>query len=238
MMLSHSIARSRVIAAAQLTPLGLRSQGYPTSTSLSLHLARSITSTSPRPLTSSPSSQSDQPASPVKRASEGPHPADLQHSWRHTRPEEDWCARHAVYSPTDVDAVKVTHRPTNSATDRLARGMVRLARWGFDFVTGYKHASPEAAREAARRAGKGELSVEEFQREGFVMTEKQWLARILFLESVAGVPGMVAAVLRHLRSLRLMQRDKGWITTLLQEAENERVSRPAHDRGPVNFTAS
>jgi len=55
------------------------------------------------------------------------------------------------------------------------------------------------------------------------MTESQWLARILFLESIAGVPGMVAATARHLRSLRLMQRDAGWIHTLLQEAENERM---------------
>ena len=30
--------------------------------------------------------------------------------------------------------------------------------------------------------------------------------RILFLESIAGVPGMVAATLRHLTSLRLMVR--------------------------------
>ena len=28
--------------------------------------------------------------------------------------------------------------------------------------------------------------------------------RILFLESIAGVPGMVAATLRHLKSIRLM----------------------------------
>lgn len=28
---------------------------------------------------------------------------------------------------------------------------------------------------------------------------------------------------RHLQSLRLMKRDGGWISTLLQEAENERV---------------
>lgn len=31
-------------------------------------------------------------------------------------------------------------------------------------------------------------------------------------------------MLRHLRSLRLMKNDNGWISTLLQEAENERVS--------------
>jgi ubiquinol oxidase len=34
---------------------------------------------------------------------------------------------------------------------------------------------------------------------------------------------MVAATLRHLTSLRLMRRDSGWIHTLLEEAENERM---------------
>ena len=54
------------------------------------------------------------------------------------------------------------------------------------------------------------------------MTESKWLQRMIFLETIAGVPGMVAGMLRHLRSLRLMQRDNGWIHTLLEEAENER----------------
>ena len=39
--------------------------------------------------------------------------------------------------------------------------------------------------------------------------------RIIFLETVAGVPGMVAAMMRHMMSLRRMQRDHGWIHTLL-----------------------
>ena len=39
----------------------------------------------------------------------------------------------------------------------------------------------------------------------------------------AGVPGMVGAMLRHLRSLRSFKRDHGWIHTLLEEAENERM---------------
>ena len=41
--------------------------------------------------------------------------------------------------------------------------------------------------------------------------------------SVAGVPGFTAAMVRHLHSLRRMQRDHGWIHTLLEEAENERM---------------
>ncbi|OPL21665.1 alternative oxidase, partial [Mytilus galloprovincialis] len=44
--------------------------------------------------------------------------------------------------------------------------------------------------------------------------ERKWVLRICFLETVAGVPGMVAAMLRHLSSLRRMQRDYGWIHTL------------------------
>ena len=34
---------------------------------------------------------------------------------------------------------------------------------------------------------------------------------------------MVAATLQHLKSLRRMQDDRGWIRTLLDEAENERM---------------
>jgi hypothetical protein len=46
---------------------------------------------------------------------------------------------------------------------------------------------------------------------------------MIFLETVAGVPGMVASMVRHMQSLRLMRRDGGWIHTLLAEAENERM---------------
>lgn len=34
---------------------------------------------------------------------------------------------------------------------------------------------------------------------------------------------MVAGMIRHLHSLRLMRKDRGWIHTLLEEAENERM---------------
>ena len=103
-----------------------------------------------------------------------------------------------------------------------------------DLVTGYNH--------PYRRDVKSSL---------FRMTEKKWITRFIFLESVAGVPGMVAAMLRHLKSLRRMRRDYGWyvaanpitmppitpfehtyltsqllfhrIETLLEEAYNERM---------------
>lgn len=54
------------------------------------------------------------------------------------------------------------------------------------------------------------------------MTIGKWVQRCLILETVAGVPGMVGGMARHLKSLRVMQRDKGWIHHLLEEADNER----------------
>jgi len=47
--------------------------------------------------------------------------------------------------------------------------------------------------------------------------------RAVVLETIAGVPGMVGGTLQHLHSLRRMQSDHGWIRTLLDEAENERM---------------
>ena len=47
--------------------------------------------------------------------------------------------------------------------------------------------------------------------------------RAVVLETVAAVPGMVGGMLNHLKSLRRMQDDRGWIKILLDEAENERA---------------
>lgn len=47
--------------------------------------------------------------------------------------------------------------------------------------------------------------------------------RAVVLETIAAVPGMVGGALQHLRSLRRMESDHGWIRTLLEEAENERM---------------
>ena len=53
--------------------------------------------------------------------------------------------------------------------------------------------------------------------------KKRYGHRAVVLETVAAVPGMVAGMIIHLRSLRKMQDDEGWIKTLLDEAENERM---------------
>jgi ubiquinol oxidase len=52
---------------------------------------------------------------------------------------------------------------------------------------------------------------------------KRYGHRAIVLETVAAVPGMVGATLTHLKSLRRMEDDRGWIRTLMEEAENERM---------------
>jgi ubiquinol oxidase len=52
---------------------------------------------------------------------------------------------------------------------------------------------------------------------------KRYGHRAIVLETVAAVPGMVGGTLQHLKSLRNMVDDEGWIRTLMEEAENERM---------------
>ncbi len=52
---------------------------------------------------------------------------------------------------------------------------------------------------------------------------KRYGNRAVVLETVAAVPGMVGGALQHLRALRRMESDRGWIHVLLDEAENERM---------------
>ena len=47
--------------------------------------------------------------------------------------------------------------------------------------------------------------------------------RAVVLETVAAVPGMVGGLLQHLKALRHIREDNGWIRELLDEAENERM---------------
>jgi len=103
---------------------------------------------------------------------------------------------HSVWTDEEVNGVRKTHRPMEDFVDRLAFSGVKLCRWSFDTFSGFRF---------------GEL------------TESKVISRICFLETVAAVPGMTAGMLRHLRSLRRMDRDHGWIHTLLEEAENERM---------------
>ncbi|KAI5478296.1 alternative oxidase [Pseudohyphozyma bogoriensis] len=224
------------LLARRLPPLASRAGGafaaYPTS-------ARLVAQQQPRAAAFSSFAARLAPASPDKpkedKLSESinhsfqPHPFDeapegvTAQEWKNSRPWSDWVLSHPVYNDKELEAVKVVRLPPKTISDKFANLLVQVSRKGFDFVTGYKHASPEEARKAMVAAGKENASLEDLRKAGYVMDVPQWMARILFLESIAGIPGMVGGILRHLQSLRLMKRDGGWINTLLQEAENERM---------------
>lgn len=116
---------------------------------------------------------------------------------------------HPIYTDEQMNSVRVAHREAKDTGDRIALTMVRILRWGLDLATGYRHQDP------TMRATDGKPQ--------FAMTERKYLIRNVFLESVAGVPGMVGGMLRHLHSMRRMKRDNGWIETLLEESYNERM---------------
>jgi hypothetical protein len=105
---------------------------------------------------------------------------------------------HPIYTEDELKSIDKTHFQPKKMYDRVALFAVKCMRTGFDIVTRYR--GP-----------------------GGAMTKRDWLNRCLFLETIAGVPGMVAGMARHMKSLRTMQRDYGWIHTLLEEAENERM---------------
>lgn len=93
-----------------------------------------------------------------------------------------------VWSETELEQVlskQPRHQPENLA-ERAVNSALKGIYWTFNKVTGYKAADP---------------------------TPDSVAFRLIFLESIAGVPGMVAAQHRHFRSLRNMDRDYGWIHT-------------------------
>jgi len=59
--------------------------------------------------------------------------------------------------------------------------------------------------------------------EGDLRTRFQEFRVLLTDISLYLLQGMVAASVRHLHSLRLLRRDKGWINTMLEDAANERM---------------
>lgn len=114
-----------------------------------------------------------------------------------TARQDSYMLFHPQYDLKQVEKVKPAHRAPKDARDYVAYGLVQIARWSFDKLTGYTAGQP--------------------------LSRDAWLNRFIFLETVAGVPGMVGAMLRHMMSLRTLRRDHGWIHTLLEEAENERM---------------
>lgn len=114
--------------------------------------------------------------------------------------------KHPTYDKDEMRKVDLAHLEPQCWQDRAAWNVLAVVRKSFDLATGYKH--PPKGEEANPK---------------YMMTPTEWLRRVIFLESIAGVPGMVGGMVRHLHSLRVMNRDKAWIESLIEESYNERM---------------
>jgi hypothetical protein len=103
---------------------------------------------------------------------------------------------HSHYTKDELTGVQMTHTEPQNFRDRLAFNAVKLVRYFFDKATGWSYGD---------------------------ITPEKVLNRTIYLETIAAVPGMVAAIVRHFRSLRTMQRDGGMMQMFLDEANNERM---------------
>jgi hypothetical protein len=101
---------------------------------------------------------------------------------------------HHQWKKDELD-IQLSHVEPENFTDKIAFYAVKLVRLGFDSATGWN----------------GDI------------TTKKVLQRVIFLETIAAVPGMTAAIIRHFKSLRSMERDGGLINMFLEEATNERM---------------
>lgn len=128
--------------------------------------------------------------------------------------DHSWRQTNHIWTEDELDQRMATasekHVP-ESFTDRIMHFIVKQVLYrGFNAITGYKEENPP-------------------------VSAIEW--RLIVLESFAGVPGFVAAGFRHFKSLRTLQRDHGFIFTLLEEAENERmhllVCMKMFEAGPV-----
>lgn len=101
---------------------------------------------------------------------------------------------HHQWKKNELD-IELKHVEPVTFSDKVAYNAVKLVRLGFDTATGWNND----------------------------ITAQKVLQRVIFLETIAAVPGMTAAIIRHFKSLRYMERDGGLINMFLEEATNERM---------------
>ena len=89
------------------------------------------------------------------------------------------CIDSPIYTEAQMNEVIVAHRNAKTWSDYIALSMVKTVRWCFDTATGYKHAEAVELNKRDPAAAKHK----------YQMTEKKYMIRNIFLESIAGVPG-------------------------------------------------
>lgn len=89
------------------------------------------------------------------------------------------------------------------------------------FETGQFVASHHAPKDAHDRIALRVVKVMRFFADRFFA--QRYGHRAVVLETVAAVPGMVGGLLQHLKAIRHIRDDQGWIKELIDEADNERM---------------
>lgn len=130
-------------------------------------------------------------------------------------PDHEEVLPHPLWTKDELNMIKATHRHPEGLIDWLAYLTIRAIRFNFDWMSGWNRMPVEKSRQPGP-AGKRsdplyDSDIERPQNRAI----DQALSRIVFLETVAGIPGSIAGTLRHLASLRRMRRDNGWINMLL-----------------------
>jgi hypothetical protein len=95
------------------------------------------------------------------------HPLGVEKSYKSNPQFWDNPMSHPVWSEQELHAIKKTHLEPSDSADKAALAAVKLCRWSFDTFTFFKWGA---------------------------LTEQKVLNRAIFLETVAGVPGMVLVI--------------------------------------------
>merc|ERR1719230_735791 len=108
--------------------------------------------------------------------------------------DHSWRQQNHIWTEDEIHERMLTadsKHVPQSFSEMVMQRLVRVAYHSFNALTGYNHEDPPTSAIGYR---------------------------LIILESVAGVLG---GMFRHFRSLRQLERDHGFIFTLLEEAENE-----------------
>lgn len=91
----------------------------------------------------------------------------------------------------------------------MAYGIAQTLRFSFDLLAGFKTRKATEVCTIRTTTHPGQEFTRHYHHNQ--RNTGHYLNRVVFLETVAGIPGMVAGMLRHLNSLRRMKRDHGWM---------------------------
>jgi hypothetical protein len=111
-----------------------------------------------------------------------------------------WYSMDAI---SEMSKAGVEHVEPRGVTDRLARADVAAMRYMIDTFSGYRTPFPWRMQQELRA--------------------KNWISKSILLETVGTPLLFSASVVRYWRAMASMRQDKGWVHSLLNDAENERM---------------